>query len=93
MFLTVKIEELIEQIDALDIFEKEFTGLLDRRWALKDTPFRFEMYNYSSSDPKISWWRVSSRFNLGDTVKFETVLLEVPPDIQTKLLFNLDLFR
>lgn len=75
--------------------EIDSTGLFDVRdhsvahWVLKGTNYKLLVYNFSG---KHSYVWVSDNKPGGERVSFDDVLLGVPPDIQRKLLFNLDLF-
>lgn len=87
---------LIAALDDLDFITRQWR--IDNshaaHWNLNDTDYFavIKLFGTSGKVP-IIYWKVLRNDMLYKHISFEEVLLSVPPNIQEKLLFNLDLFR
>lgn len=85
---------LIGAIDKLDFITRNW----DRKhkyavhWNLNNTDYALAIHRYGA-DAGNPYWKITINNNLYKYVKLEKILEMVSADIQTKLLFNLDLFR
>lgn len=79
----------IDEISELDCFKVHAAGIVSGIWQLKDT--RFTLTVFALNDKfNVSW--TGNFYGAIQSTDFDTVLRMVPKDIQTTLLFNIDLF-
>lgn len=80
-----------EKINSLGIFDLKDNTLLGKSWRLRGTIYIYHIFDSEFSLPTQRRWYTQLLYNSEAT--FEEVLLDVPPEIQEVLLFNLDLFK
>lgn len=86
-------ETLFKYLNELDFLERLSIGVGFHRWSLKGTDKGAYLYRNST----VIRWEIFNqepgRRGPFTPIPFEEVFESVPPDIQEKLLFHLDLFK
>lgn len=90
-----KINSVAAAIDKLDFITTRFmdNNLNSLQWYLNDTSYLLVVQRYGLDAGKIYWKEMINGDLHFKYISFEKILSSVSPEIQTKLLFNLDLFR
>lgn len=97
-----KLNMQCQAIDNLDFVARKFADTNGKsvqwdsnslEWYLVNTKFSIMIPRYGVEAGKIYWKEMIDSTGFRYYVSFEKVLNSVPLDIQTKLLFNIDLFK
>lgn len=85
-------EEYLSQLEQSDLFDLLSVGQKSISVLLKNTKFHYTVVFVCAG--KFAWRWSEEQISMPHTNKtFEEVFISVPPEIQTKLIFYMDLFR
>lgn len=85
-------EEYLSQLEQSDLFDLLSVGSSSIGVLLKDTKFHYTVVFMWTGD-KLARWSEEQISMPHINKTFEEVFISVPPEIQTKLIFYMDLFR